>query len=145
MSTLEHSIQIQRPITVVYAALTDFDHMKDWQPSLIHIALTSGSPLRAGSMLSMDKRFGGGQTFVNADFLEVQRNQVLEYQGLHGRFRFRRRIELTSNGTSTTLKDVMTLQIGFFLSLFFFWYPGAIRRQHQDEWQRLKQLLESKR
>jgi hypothetical protein len=144
MASIENSIQIQRPVTLVYASLTDFERMKDWQPDLLNVAVTSANPLRVGTMLSMDRRFGGSQTFINADFLEVQRNQVLEYQGLHGRFRFRRRIELSSAGGETKLKDTITLHIGFLMSLFFFWYPAVLRRQTNDEWRRLKNLLESK-
>jgi uncharacterized membrane protein len=142
MARIEHTITVQRPVTLVYGLLTDFKRLRDWQPDLLSVHLTSADPLRVGTMMSQERRFGAGQTFLNVDVLEVVRNQALEYSGLHGRFRLRRRIELSPQGGSTQVKDVIDLRIPFLWGLLSPLHAATLRRQTADEWQRFKALLE---
>ncbi|MCS6836302.1 MAG: SRPBCC family protein [Anaerolineae bacterium] len=142
MARIEHTFIVQRPVTLVYGLLTDFKRLSDWQPDLLSVHLTSADPLRVGTMMSQERRFGAGQTFLNVDMLEVARNQALEYSGLHGRFRLRRRIELSSQGGATQVKDVLELRIPLLWSLVSPLYAATLRRQTADEWRRFKALLE---
>jgi len=142
MAHIEHTLTVQRPVTLVYGLLTDFKRLSDWQPALISVHLIAADPLRVGTMMSQERRFGAGHAILNVDMLEVTRNQALEYSGLHGRFRLRRRIELTSQGASTQLKDLIDLHIPFLWGLLNPLYAATLRRQTADEWQRFKALLE---
>lgn len=146
MADIEHQLTIARPITEVYNALTNFDNvdeMRKWQPDTLSVGVTAGNPLRAGSMIAMTRRFMGSKIFVNTDVLEIQRNKRIELKGIHGRFPFRREIELNPSGRDTVINDNITLHI----SWFFFWYRpfvrGALNKQTAQEWSRLKQLLET--
>lgn len=142
MARIEHTITVQRPISLVYGLLTNFKRLNEWQPDLLSVHLISADPLRVGTMMSQERRFGAGQTFLNVDILEVVRNQVLEYSGLHGRFRLRRRIELSSQGDVTQVKDVLELRVPLLWGLISPFYAATLRRQTADEWRRFKALLE---
>lgn len=146
MADIEHQLTISRPITEVYNAITnyeDLDELRKWQPDLFSVGVTAGNPLRAGSMIAMTRRFMGGKIFVNTDVLEIQRNKRIEVKGIHGRFAFRREIELTPSGRDTVVHDSITLKIGW----IFFWYRpfvrSALSKQTAREWTNLKDVLES--
>ena len=146
MADIENQVTITRPITDVYTAITDYENlesMRRWQPDTLSLGVTAGSPLRAGSMIAMTRRFMGSKTFVNFDVLEIQRNKRIELKGIHGRFPFRREIEINPSGRETLIRDSITLNIGW----LFFWYRpfvrGALSRQTAQEWANLKKVLEA--
>jgi carbon monoxide dehydrogenase subunit G len=146
MADIEHQVTIAKPISEVYTAMTDYENLQSiqrWQPDTLSLGVTAGSPLRAGSMIAMSRRFMGSKTFVNVDVLEIQRNKRIELKGIHGRFPFSREIELSPSGRETIIHDSITLKIGW----LFFWYrpflQKALTRQTAQEWQNLKKLMES--
>jgi carbon monoxide dehydrogenase subunit G len=146
MADIEHQMTIARPVTEVYSALTDYDNlaeMQRWQPATLSLSVTAGNPLRAGTMIAMTRRFMGGKIFVNVDVLEIQRNKRIELKGVHGRFPFRREIEINPSGRETLIHDSIYLKT----SWLFFWYrPFVIRaltRQTTQEWANLKKMLET--
>lgn len=145
MASLEYTIKINRTFADVFRYITDFDNlqtMQQWQPTLTAVNVTAGSPLRAGSSISMRKQLMGSSAFINADVTDFQRNKRIELKGVYGRFRFRRIIELTTGGRETTIRDEFELRTPW----FYFWYTpffvSALKRQNADEWNRLKALLE---
>lgn len=143
MATVEYSIAIQVPVTKVFREATDYDNMQRWQPDLVSVNVTAGSPLRAGSIISMQRRFQTSDIFVNADVIDMQRNKRFEMRGVHGRFRFSRVIEFQPGGGETIIRDTINIKTGF----IFFWYAplltGNLKRQISKEWEALKDLLES--
>jgi hypothetical protein len=145
MADIEQQITIARPVSDVYNAITDYENleaMKKWQPDTLSLGVTAGSPLRAGSMIAMTRRFMGSKIFVNVDVMEVQRNKRFEVKGIHGRFPYRREIELSPAGRETAIRDNIFIKTGW----LFFWYRPFVQRaiasQTAKEWQNLKALLE---
>jgi carbon monoxide dehydrogenase subunit G len=145
MADIEHQITIARPISDVYNAISDYENleaMQKWQPDLLSLGVTAGNPLRAGSMIAMTRRFMGSKIFVNVDVMENQRNKRFEVKGIHGRFPYRREIEVSPIGRETVIRDNIFIKTGW----LFFWYRpfvrSAISRQTLQEWKNLKQLLE---
>jgi hypothetical protein len=145
MADIEHKISIARPVSDVFKAVSDYENteaMQKWQPAIKSLGITEGKPLRTGSMIAMTRRFMGGNVFVNADVLDLQRNKRFELQGMHGGFRYRREIEFVPNGRETSINDKINIQSNF----LWFWYRpfllNALRRQTAQEWQSLKKQLE---
>lgn len=145
MAVIEQTIKINRPFSDVFKQIADFDNLqgqKAWQPTLTAANVTAGSPIRAGSSVSMRKQLMGGSIFINADVVDFQRNKRIELKGVYGRFRFTRAIELATGGRETTIRDTFDLRTPW----FYFWYSpffvSALRRQNNAEWERLKALLE---
>lgn len=146
MVTIEIKLTINRPISEVYSAFTNYDNptaLQAWQKGINDVGITAGNPLRAGSMIAMRKRFGASEIFVNFDVMDFQRNKRLEVQGVHGRFFFKRETDFTPSGRETLVKDVMSVRTGWFM----FWYnpilTGMLRKGLESEWQALKTILES--
>lgn len=143
MASVEYSIAIQAPVTKVFKEATDYDNMQRWQPNLISVNVTAGNPLRAGSIVSMQRRFQTSDIFVNADVIDFQRNKRVEMRGVHGRFRFTRVIEFQPGGGETIIRDKIEVKTG----IIFFWYAPlmtrSLKRQISQEWEALKELLES--
>jgi len=146
VATIENSITIGRPISDVYRTVTDFsnsERMKAWRTSVQSIGITAGDPLRTGSMIAMTKHFLGSAIFVNVDITDLQRNKRVELKGMHGRFPYVRSIEFAPSGRETVVRDHIEIRTPW---IFFFYTPfltSSLKRQTQQEWQALKEMLES--
>jgi uncharacterized protein YndB with AHSA1/START domain len=140
---IKHEVTINASISPVFQAVADFEHANTWQPDVVNVGLTAAKPLRTGSMVSMTKKFMGSETFINADVTDYKPNKRIELKGIHGRFRFQREIEFTPMGGSTKIDDRFEVSMGW----FWFWYKPffmrALQNQTADEWQNLKNQLES--
>jgi len=143
MALIENRIVIERSLTDVFQKTTDFESYEEWQPGLNSVNVTSGKPIRAGTILTFRRQFMGGEIFVNADVIDFQRNKRYELKGIHGRFQFTRAVEFTPGGRETTIYDRMNLRIPW----FYFWYTpfvtSALKSRLSREWDNLKTLLES--
>lgn len=145
MATVEVDVIIERPISDVFKAVTNYDNkaeMRQWRSSVKNIGITAGNPLRTGSMIALTKSFMGSETFINMDITDLERNKRVVFKGIHGRFPFTREISFTPDGRNTIVKDSYNVQ----LSWIWFWYApffnGALRNQVVKEWQALKTMLE---
>lgn len=145
MAVIDTTIKIDAVFSEVFRNVTDYENltgMQQWQPTLTAINVTAGSPLRAGSIVSMRKKLMGNNIFINADVVDFQRNKRVQLKGIYGRFRFSREIELATGGRETTIRDVMNIRTPW----FYFWYTPffttALRKQIEGEWAQLKGLLE---
>lgn len=145
MARIEHSVTIDKPLFDVYQRVADFEARKSWQPDLLNVGITAGNPLRAGSMIAMERRFMGRRVFVNVDVIDIQRNKLLDLKGVHGIFPYTRTIEFSSSGRSTTIRDTINIRT----SLLYFWYTpfltNALRSQTKSEWANLKKQMEQGR
>jgi uncharacterized membrane protein len=139
---IDQSITIQKPLFDVFKTATDYEQYPTWQTGVSLVKLTSGDPIRTGTMLYMEKQFLGGKTFVNADIVEFQRNKSIEMQGIHGRFRFKRIIDFSSSGRDTVIRERFEMNTG----CLYFWYnpilQSALTNQIKQEQALLKKKLE---
>ena len=143
MASIEHSITIQRPLFDVFRMVIDFETIQSWQPDMLSVSITSGDPLRPGSMISMVRRFMGRPISVNVDVLDFQRNKIIELTGVHGNFPYRRVMEFASASRETIIRDKIIVRAPW----FYFWYTPFLMRamtnQTKGEWNRLKAQLET--
>lgn len=139
MPVIEQKIVIQKPLFDVFRVAMDFKNIANWQPRATAVNMTSGDPIRPGTMLSIRR----GTVFINADVVEFERNKKILMQGIWGRFRFNRVIEFHSGGRETTIHDKLNIQTGW----LYFWYApilsATLRSELGAEWAQLKKQLES--
>jgi hypothetical protein len=139
MPVIEQTVSIQKPLFDVFRAATDFAAWGNWQNGVRNVALISADPIRAGTMVSMER----GSTFINADVTEYQRQKTLSLSGVWGRFRFTRHIEFSATGRETIIRDKMSVQTGF----LWFWYnpilTARLNGQIKSDWANLKKQLET--
>lgn len=141
MTEIENRITIKSTIFDVFKHVADFEKWAEWQNDTLSVTVTSGEPVRAGTMVAMMRRFLGSKIFVNFDVLDFQRNKVIEMTGVHGRFAFRRKIEFASGGGETQIIDSMRLRVPW----LWFWYrpflSSALNRQLKNDWQQLDEYV----
>lgn len=139
MPLIDQSITMQKPLFDVFRAATDFAQWHTWQNGVRGVTLISGDPIRAGTMVSMER----SGTFINADVTDYQRQKSLSLSGVWGRFRFTRTLEFSANGRETLVRDKINVQTNF----LWFWYApilrGQIASQTKADWAALKKMLES--
>ena len=144
MADIEIKVTISANVTEVYKTVTGYEReadLKDWQADVKSVGVTAGKPMRTGSMVALTKSFLGSEIFVNFDVIDMQRNKRFEVKGMHGRFPFRRTIEMTPNGRETIVTDRIIINSSTF---WFWWKPFVVRglrAQTQDQWIKLKQSL----
>jgi uncharacterized membrane protein len=56
MPVIELQTTINRPLFEVYQAATDFEEMVGYIPFIHHVDIIAGKPLRAGSMVTMQRQ-----------------------------------------------------------------------------------------
>lgn len=141
MTVIENRVTIRRPLFDVFKQASDFNNLQSWQSNTVDITVTSGEPVRPGTMVAMKRKFRGSTIFVNFDVLDFQRNKRIELNGVWGRFPFRRVIEFSSGGGETAIVDTVRVNIPWLM----FWYrpifAGALKRQLNQEWQELEAHL----
>ena len=80
MPTYENSVVIERPVFDVFKYVGDFENDPNWK-NVRNVGITSGNPIRAGSMVAMTRPILGRKGFVNADVTEYERNKKIEMKG----------------------------------------------------------------
>lgn len=139
MPIIDQKIVIQKPLFDVFRMAMDFNNLSNWQPRTTAVNITSGDPIRPGTMITIRR----GSVFINADVVEYDRNKKITLQGIWGRFRFNRTIEFQSGGRETTILDKLNIQTGW----LYFWYAPILamnlRGELSAEWAQLKKQLES--
>ena len=137
MPLIKNTVQIQKPLFDVFKAAGSFEEWEQWQPSTKQVVVTSGNPVRSGTMVSMRR----GTSFVNADVVDFQRNKEMQLKGRWGRFPFTRNIRFESAGGATTIIDELNIKTGW----LFFWYAPILQmtlnNEINGEWQNLKKRL----
>lgn len=141
---IEYTTTVQKALPEVWRMATDYDEFPNWQPATRTAKVNPNDPIRAGSMLYLEKMHPLGLTFINADLVEFQRNKLVEMKGIYGRFRFRRTTEFMSGGRETTIRDRLEMNPGFLYFWYTPWLRATLTRQMREEWKILKQTVEGK-
>ncbi|MGB1285752.1 MAG: SRPBCC family protein [Aggregatilineales bacterium] len=138
MPLIETTLTIQKPLFDVFKEAGTFENWQKWQPKVSRVTVVSGSPVRAGTMVSM----AHGGAFINADVLVYQRNKEIQLKGMWGRFYFTRNIVFQTLGGSTTITDTLNIKTG----MLFFWYAPflqmSLNKDMKNAWGTLKKQLE---
>lgn len=62
MITIERLVEIDRPVTAVFAFLSDFCRTEQWDPGTITTTRTDSGPLRVGAMFHNTSQYRGRRT-----------------------------------------------------------------------------------
>ncbi len=141
MPHVSYHTTLNAPLFDVFKLATDFTAMPTWSRETRSVHLMNADPLRAGSMITIERTFGGSLIFINADLIEFQRNKSYDMSGVHGRFRFRRTIEFTANSGQTQVRDNFYV----YTSALYFWYNPILKANMagylKSEWAQLAKAL----
>lgn len=141
MPKFENQVLINRPVFQVFKYVGDFRNDVHWR-NVHGVGITSGDPIRAGSMVAMTRRLMGRKGFVNSDVTDYERNRKIELKGSYWGFPFIATITFEHRGQQTNVKETLDIRTRwmFWFGLFFSMIlKGALRK----EWAALKHLLDS--
>ena len=141
MPKFENQVLINRPVFQVFSFVGDFTNEDQWR-DVQNIGITSGNPIRAGSMVAMTRRIMGRKGFVNSDVTDFERNKRIELKGSYWGFPYICTMTFEHRGQQTNVRESLDIRtrwmfwFGFFFNLTL---KGALRRELDN----LKQLLDS--
>lgn len=141
MPTYENYVLIERPVFDVFKYIGDFENDPSWK-NVHNVGITSGNPIRPGSMVAMTRPILGRKGFVNADVTEYDRNKKIELKGSFFGFPFVRTITFEHRGQQTGVKDVLTISTRWMVWFNLFFAIG-LKGTLASEWRNLKQLLDA--
>lgn len=141
MPKFENQILIHRPIFEVFKYMGDFKNDIHWR-DVNGIGITSGDPIRAGSMVAMTRPLLGRKGFVNGDVTEFEHNKKLELKGSFWGFPFVHTITFERHGQQTRINEVLDIHTRWMV-WFGLFFNMTLSRKLAKELATLKQLLDS--
>lgn len=142
MPVIQHSIQINRPVTEIFRFVADFNNATQWQPPSIQLQKTG--VVKVGEMVVGTRKLMGRSVFVNADVVEFVPNQRIVYTGIMGSHPFRSTYTFNFASSGTEVTEIMDVRIFW---IYFFMRPfviSALNSQIQTSLDNLKKVMESR-
>ncbi|MDX2005365.1 MAG: SRPBCC family protein [Meiothermus sp.] len=143
MIQLEDSIIIRRPITEVFAYVSDLCNAPQWQTGLLEVRKTSEGALGVGSQFTFVRKFLGQKLEASNQFTQYEPNRLISFVTNSGPVHVENSylFEATPEGTRLTCKLEMKPQ--GFSRLAEPLIAASIRREMAAEFGYLKDLLEN--
>jgi len=141
MPKFENQVLINRPVFEVFRYVGDFRNDIHWR-NVHGVGITSGDPIRPGSMVAMTRRLMGRSGFVNCDVTDYERNRKIELKGSYWGFPFISTMTFEHRGQQTNIKEELNIRTRwmFWFGIFFnLTLKGALSK----ELAALKQLLDA--
>lgn len=101
--TFEQSLEIQRPLSFVYAYLSDFSNSVSWDPSVIQAQKITPGPLQVGTHFDIQVKFAWTQLSLNYHITDMQKDRYLELKGMADNFSVVDRIRFEGDDTRCTV------------------------------------------
>ncbi len=142
MNTIQHKVNIVRPVTDIFRFVADFSNAPQWQPASVD--LRRAGQIRLGDMVVGTRQIMGRTMHVNADVIEFVPNQLIIYNGVLGGYYFRTTYKFTFAGSGTDVTETTEIRIpwwNFFLRPFI---VGPLNGQIKTSLENLKQVLEAR-
>lgn len=137
MATLEASIQINRPVEDVFAAVVDFNQHPQWRGGLLKAEVTSPDPLGVGSTYTYDMQVMGRKIETTGDVVAYEPPTTYAWKATSGPFPLSgsTRCEAVAGGTRVT--ETVEAEPGGFFKLA---EPVLLRQQRSQMEKDLKNL-----
>lgn len=81
MITVQRSLDIDRPVEVVFAFLSDFAHTEQWDPGTVTTTRADTGPLGVGARYHNVSEFRGRRTELQYRVMRFDRNEHLTFTG----------------------------------------------------------------
>ncbi len=141
MPKFETQVLINRPVFQVFRYVGDFTNDANWR-NVSNVGITSGDPIRTGSMVAMTRRILGRKGFVNCDVTDYERNKRIELKGSYWGFPFVSTIIFDHRGQQTNIRETLEIRTRWFF-WFGIFFNLTLSRLLQREYDALKQVLDS--
>jgi uncharacterized membrane protein len=131
--TIEESVEIEKPVEVVYALIRDLERAPDWQQTLESVDVHAGTEVRS---------FGGRKQESSFVIVEDDPPRRLVITSESSPASVRAAFELNQAGDGTRLDFTLDIELRGVARFASGMIKGATQRGAQDDLQRLKVLAE---
>jgi uncharacterized membrane protein len=145
MERFELSIVIKRPAEEVFEYLSNLENDLQWRREWVDARKTSDGSPGVGATFRLTGNMFGRQIPTVYEVTEYEPCQIAAWKAVSGPFplTFRRTFERVEGGTRVTIRYDISEVRGFgklVLSLL----AGSVRRQHEGDLRRVKELMEAR-
>jgi carbon monoxide dehydrogenase subunit G len=144
MIHIEERITINRPIEEVFAYVSDFRTVSQWQSGVVDVRLTPEGPVGVGTRATFVRVFLGRKLEMTAEMVEYQPPTKQVFKTISGPTptTVSRRFEATAEGTAITM--VVEAHVEGVFELAEPLVDRSLRRAIEADFGTLKGLLESR-
>jgi uncharacterized membrane protein len=143
MVTIEHSIEIRRPVEAVFAFVSDFRNSPRWQGPIQEAHVTPDGPPAVGTKVTQVASFLGVKLEPTSEITALEPNRSLSMKGsssplsVEGTYRFE------AVGEGTRLTNTLQVEPGGLFKVAGPLFASQLKKQVEGDAQRLKELLEA--
>lgn len=143
MERYELNNVINRPIEEVFTVLSNLENDLKWRSEWVDARKTSEGPIGPGSRFSLFAKAFGRRIETVYETIEYEPNRIAAWKAMSGPLplTFRRAIKLVEGGTRITI--IYEAELRDFFKLVMPLLAGSIRRQHEGDLRKLKDLMEA--
>lgn len=139
---IEQSITIFRPVTQVFAFVSNPNNNVLWQPEVVEHKMLSDGPMALGSKFRHVSKFMGRRIEVNGDVTEFMPNQKIGFRVTSGTLHYAISYLLNSEGSGTRFRYSAVMESNWFLKLIEPLMMRSAKRVIEKDLSRLKLILE---
>lgn len=142
METFELNTVINRPTEEVFAVLANLENDLKWRNEWVDARKTSESPIGLGTHFSLFAKAFGRRMETVYETIEYEPNRIAAWKAISGPIplTFRRTVERVEGGTRITI--IYEAELRGFFKLLMSLMGGSVRRQHEGDLLKLKELME---
>jgi uncharacterized membrane protein len=143
MLTIETSIEIRRPVEVVFAFVSDLRHGPQWQGAIKEAHVTPEGPPAVATRVRQVVSFLGVKREPTAEITELEPNHSLSMKGTSGPASLEGTFRFEATGEGTRLSATFQVEPGGLFKVAGPVFASQFKKQQEADFQRLKALLEA--
>ena len=143
MVTIDHSIDIRRPVEAVFAYVADPRNSPQWQRAIKEVRVTPESPPTVGTRVTQVMSFLGVKLEPTSEVTAWEPNRSFSFKGRSGPFTLEGTFRFEAVGTGTRLSATFQVEPGGLFQVARPPFASQAKRQLEADFQQLKGLLEA--
>ena len=140
----ENEVFIERPVDKSFMVFTDVSKMGEWLTGFKKMELIKGLPTLPGSMIRMTMEMNGKEILVTEEVIEFKWNKLFSFRLHHESMTVDCEYIFVSADMDSEIHSKMTVEGNnlFWRSAILF-MKGKMKKQNQDDLEKLKTLIEA--
>jgi uncharacterized membrane protein len=143
METIEISIDIQRPLEIVFAFVADPRNGPQWQGAIKAVRMTPDGPPRVGTKTTVVASFLGVKLEPTNEITALEPNRFVSMKGSSGPATLEGTFRVEAVGSGTHLSATLQVEPGGLFKVAGPVFASQFKKQFEADFQRLKELLEA--
>jgi uncharacterized membrane protein len=143
MITIEHSIEIRRPVEVVFAFVADQRTGPKWQGTIKAIQVTPDGPPIVGTRSTQVASFLGVKLEATNEITALEPNRSLSTKGSSGPAELSATWRFEATGEGTRVSGIYLVEPGGLFKMAGPLFASQAKKQMEADFQRLKDVLEA--